>query len=104
MFITKITASQNPVSEPCSWEAWIPGNSLNSGSLPADYELRGVLLDDIRIGECLDVFRTHRNGVACDGHFKSTPVISIGGGGSLVETFNSIYRITAVNTKKEERI
>ena len=94
--VTKFSASDDPITESGTWEQWVPGSTNNTGSLPVDYELRGVLMHPIRLGRCLEVYRTHRNGVSADGNFRSTPIISISDG-LLVETYNSIYRILKVN-------
>jgi len=90
--ITKLSACKSPVSEPSSWEDWIPGSRNNSASLPVNYELRGALLEEVVVGGSIFVFRTSRNGVAADGFFKSTTIVGISKG-SLVETFNSVYKI-----------
>ena len=94
--VTKISASEDPITEPGTWEQWVPGSPNNAGSLPVGYELRGVLMRPIRIGRCLEIYRTHRNGVSADGNFRSTPIIGIVAD-TMVETFNSIYQITKVN-------
>ena len=93
--ITKFSASDDPIAESGTWDQWIAGSPNNTGSLPVGYDLRGVLMHPIRLGGCLEVYRTHRNGVSADGNFRSTPIISISDG--LVETYNSIYRILKVN-------
>ena len=98
--IRKIAASKNPVTEPGSWDEWMPGKE-NTGSLPVDYVMRGVLLDSIKVGGRLWLYRTYRNGVEADGFFNSTPILTIPNG-SIVETFNSIYFIVpAIRPKKE---
>lgn len=101
VLIIKLSASSNPVAEPGSWEGWIPGSLDNAGSLPVDYELRGFLLAPVRVGEQIHLFRTERNGVEADGYFSSTPIVKIQDA-SLVETYNSIYRVTANIPKREE--
>ena len=101
VLIIKLSASSNPVAEPGSWEGWISGSLDNAGSLPVDYELRGFLLAPVRVGEQIHLFRTERNGVEADGFFYSTPIVRIQDA-SLVETFNSIYRVTASQKGGEE--
>jgi len=93
--IWKLSASENPIEEPSSWEQWVPGSGNNSGSLPVGYAIRGILMGSIRVGQGLDVYRIERNGVRAHGHFKTTPVIAIHDG-LIAETFNSIFRITPV--------
>ena len=98
--IRKIAPCKNPVTEAGSWDNWIPGGE-NDCSLPVDYVMRGVLLDPIRVGGRLWLYRTYRNGVEADGFFNSSPIITIPNG-SIVETFNSIYFIVpAIRPKKE---
>ncbi len=67
MRVTKVSAVADPESLPGSWDTWIPGSLRNVGSLPVDYEVRGVLLGSVRKGLPLVVLRTHRNGVAREG-------------------------------------
>lgn len=90
--ITKLSACKSPVAEPSRWEDWIPGSRNNRASLPVNYELRGILMEEVLVGGSLFVFRTRRNGVEADGFFKSTTIVSISNG-SLVETFNSVYQV-----------
>ncbi len=94
--VNKIAASDEPITDSGSWDEWVPGSPNNTGSLPVGYELRGVLMRPIRIGRCLEIYRTHRNGVSVDGNFRSTPIIGIVAD-TMVETFNSIYQIIKVN-------
>jgi len=91
VIVRKLAAAKNPVTEPGSWDDWIPGEE-NQSSLPVDYELRGILLKRVETNTSIFVFRTHRNGVKADGIFTSTIVCSIKAG-SIAITFNSIYQI-----------
>jgi hypothetical protein len=91
--LEKLAAAPNPVTSPGTWDEWDMGSSENNGSLPIDYTLHGFLLTPIHIGEAIKMLRTHRNGVERLGYFRSTPVVQFRGE-NLVETFNSIYRIT----------
>ena len=99
VLITKLSACNNPVVGPGSWDHWIPGCADNQGSLPVDYELQGILMAQVRVGGQLHVFRTCRNGVEADGVFESTPIVTIRDP-SLVETLNSVYRVSVA--KREE--
>jgi len=101
VLITKLSACNNPVVGPGCWEHWIPGGADNKGSLPVDYELQGVLLAPVRVGGQIHVFRTCRNGVRADGFFYSTPIVKIREP-SLVETFNSVYRVSVTTRDEEE--
>ena len=100
--VTKLSTSEDPITEPGTWEQWVPGSANNTWSLPVGYELRGVLMRPIRIGRCLEVYRTHRNGISADGHFQSTPVISIPDA-ELVETYNSVYRVKKIDVHVTEK-
>ena len=91
--VSKIDASDEPISGPGSWEKWASGSASNTGSCPVGYIMQGVLMCPVRVGGRIDLHRTHRNGIRIDGHFVSTPVIAVSGHG-LVETYNSIYLIT----------
>jgi hypothetical protein len=101
VMITKLSACNNPVVGPGSWENWVPGGAENRGSLPVDYELQGVLMAPVRVGGQIHVFRTWRNGVEADGFFESTPIVKIRKP-SLVETFNSVYRVSVPKREEEE--
>jgi hypothetical protein len=94
--VTKFSASEDSITEPGTWKQWVPGSPNNAGSLPVGYDLRGVLMQPIRLGGCLEVYRTHRNGVSAHGNFRSTPIIGIVAD-TMVETFNSIYLIAKLN-------
>ena len=100
--VSKIDASDEPISGPGSWEKWVPGSSNNRGSFPLGYTMKGVLMCPVRVGGRIDLHRTHRNGICIDGHFVSTPVIAVSGHG-LVETCNSIYLIRKVDVHDTER-
>ncbi len=101
--IQKLSASENPVEESGSWDTWVPGAENNSGSLPVGYAIRGILMETLRVGECLHVYRIERNGARTHGHFHSTPIISIKDE-FVAETFNSIYWIMPVKVCVGEEI
>ena len=93
--VTKHAACLDARVPPGSWDGWVAGGRSNWGSLPVDYEMRGVLLAEIRLGERIFLFRTMRNGVASEGTFLSTTIREIGGSGEVL-TANSVYRIAAL--------
>ncbi len=95
--ITKIRAAQSPMVLPGSWSEWEQGARGNLGSLPVDYELRGVLLEPIRVGGQFRLLRIWRNGVSADGIFVSTRIEAIEGS-ELVITQNSVYRVSLLQT------
>jgi len=90
--VTKLSACKVPVVEPTPWEDWVIGGD-NPLSLPVDYQMRGHLLDPVRVGGRIRLWRTHRNNVEIEGYFYSSPICSIQKESYLVETFNSIYKI-----------
>ena len=94
--ISKVSSVKNPVAESGSWENWIPGSLENTGSLPVDYELEGVLLAPLIVGGRIQAYRTSRNGIKADGLFESTAIVRIRKG-SLVETINSVYRVLTLS-------
>jgi len=100
--ITKLSACTSPVAEPSSWEDWIPGSRNNLASLPVNYELRGILMEEVLVGGFLVVFRTHRNGTEVDGLFESTTIVGISRE-SLVETFNSVYQVRVHGQERKEK-
>lgn len=102
ILIVKLSASSNPVAEPGSWEGWIPGSRNNLASLPVNYELRGILLEEVVVGGSLFVFRSHRNGVEVYGLFKSTTIVGISRE-SLVETFNSVYQVRVHGQERKQK-
>lgn len=99
VIVTKLSTCKNPVTEPSSWDDWnYTGN--NSLSLPVDYEMQGYLLYPVKIGGRIHLYRTQRNGFDSQGYFYSSPICSVQENDSLVETFNSIYRVVPANTPK----
>ena len=100
--IIKIRACENAAVAPGSWAHWVPGGWSNRGSLPVDYELRGVLLAPVLVGAQITVYRTWRNGVSAEGMFLSTAIREIADTGEI-RTANSVYRITVAqpNARKD---
>ena len=93
VIVEKLDKSKNPVLEPSEWESWKPGGK-NVHSLPINYQMGGVLLEPVEAGGRILLLRTWRNGVTSLGLFTSSPIMQVNG--NLVETFNSIYRITEI--------
>jgi hypothetical protein len=101
--LEKIDVASNPISPTTRWDEWIAGGLENQGSLPISYSLKGYLMSPIRCGHAMEVCRVERNGVKAFGVFHSTPVVEIRPDG-LIETYNSIYRVTyEANSTKEAR-
>ncbi len=94
--LIKRAASKTPLSPPASWDEWDPAiGYLKHRSLPVDYTLRGRLMMNIEIGECLEILRIERNGIKALGVFRSSPVREIDEFCRVV-TNNSIYEVTVL--------
>lgn len=95
--LIKSAACHDAEALPGSWADWVPGSLENSGSLPVDYEMVGILLCPITVGESFQVWRHIRNGVLAEGLFQSTCVRGITGADTIA-TLNSIYKVSAVGS------
>jgi len=97
MFIklTKVKATEAPLSPPGRWGEYMPGSPANTTSLPVDYTMVGMLLTGITIGESVRLLLVARNGVPVLGEFKSTPVVRLTDDG--FSTANSVYRIEVLD-------
>jgi hypothetical protein len=93
VLIHKVAASASPLFAAGSMNGWTFGSTNEGYSLPVDYVMRGVLMSRMRVGGQIELYRTHRNGIAVVGHFQSTPIVCISPDG-LVETLNSIYSVS----------
>lgn len=91
--LTKTGIPEAAVVESGTWSSHVPGRS-NSASLPLGYWLEGFLVSPLVIGSPISVYRTNRNGVECDGIFRSSKVTRIES--ECVGTENSVYRIEYV--------
>jgi hypothetical protein len=65
-------------------------------SLPEGYTLEGWLVTPPVVGQCVEIARCVRNGVACMGGYTSTPVTLVQG--ETFHTANSIYRLVELPT------
>jgi hypothetical protein len=92
VLIHKVAASASPLFPAGHLKDWIFG-STNRHSLTVDYVMRGVLMSRLCVGGQIELYRTHRNGIAVVGHFQSSPIVSISPDG-FVETLNSIYSVS----------
>jgi hypothetical protein len=79
-----------PIIPSSSWEDWKP-KKRSKGSLPLRYQISGYLLRPIRVGECMIVLRTERNGVQAFGIFCTSEVSSFEKG--ILKTQNSVYHV-----------
>lgn len=95
--LTKRACCPDARVAPGSWNDWVPGALDNHGSLPVDYEITGILLRTIRIGEGIRVWRLSRNGIMAEGLFFTTPIREVREEGQSFLTCNSIYELQAAN-------
>jgi len=70
-----------------------------SGALVDGYNLKGYLINDICVGEKIEVIRTERNGEEVTGWFESSNIESISG--NVIKTNNSCWEIE--NILSEEK-
>jgi len=99
--LEKIDTSPNPTSPPTAWEKWILGSFDNQASLPISYTLKGYLMAQIDVGNPIRLLRIERNGIKALGLFESTPIVEIREEG-LIETYNSIYRLSLEESVAKE--
>lgn len=91
--VIKRAASNNALFPSASWDEWVPGKpSQENVSLPVDFQLAGLLLESIEIGQPVDIFRIERNGIYVSGFFRSSPVMGIDEFDRII-TNNSVYQI-----------
>lgn len=93
--MTKLGAVENPEMPPGDPTTYPYGRVCETGqSLPADYQLEGWLVIPPAVGRCVEILRCARNGIACPGHYRSTPVTYVRG--DVFHTRNSIYRLVEI--------
>src|SRR3569833_3718078 len=95
--LTKVKATENPLSPPGRWDEYKPGASANTTSLPADYVMVGIFLTPITVGKSVRMLRIERNGVPVLGTFQSTPVARLTDDGFA--TANSVYRVEVLGPR-----
>ena len=95
--LTKVKATENPLSPPGRWDEYEPGSPANITSLPVDYVMVGILLTPITIGKSVRLLRFERNGVPVLGTFQSTPVARLTDDGFA--TANSVYRLEVLGPR-----
>lgn len=87
--INVVDAPEAPPGEPTTYPY---GQRCEKGhSLPVGYELEGWLVAPPLVGQCVEILRCARNGVARPGVYCSTPVTLVRG--DTFHTSNSIYRL-----------
>lgn len=92
--ITKLTALPNAPVAAAKWDEYKLGSGDNVLSTPVDYEVEGVLAEDIVVGKCVEMLRTKRNGVEMPGLFTTSQVTFIDK--EFFTTQNSKYRIVPI--------
>ena len=96
--ITKLSSTDTPVCETPLMKDYSMGKDNGNVSLPTEYWLEGVLMQDIVVGTPISVYRTIRNGVETPGIFTSSNVMSITENVNIliVKTQNSIYQVEEI--------
>jgi hypothetical protein len=69
-------------------------------ALETGYEIEGYLIDSVKVGSIVNVWRTMRNGIEVPGHFTSTVVAKIEG--DKIYTQNSIWQIEVIEKAKHD--
>jgi len=69
-----LCAAMNAAGEAGNWDTFECGSWANTTSLPVDYEIVGILLGPISVGESVRMMRLSRNGVRALGIYRSTLV------------------------------
>lgn len=95
IILQKVAAAESPLARTPLAEEFVPGGINIGVSVPIDYEVQGVLMEDVTVGCCLSLFRTHRNGVQSEGVMSTSPIVSIDTDGEYmrISTANSIYHL-----------
>ena len=94
--VRKLKAVPNPDGPTPNWKDYIPGQDNGDVSLPTDYTLEGTLFEDVKVGNCMYINRTVRNGERIPGTTATSPVTSIAptdAEHAVVRTRNSIYLV-----------
>ena len=89
--LTKLAAVPERAALTPGWEGFKPGRDNGDVSLPIDYTAEGYLAEDIKIGQCIVLNRTKRNGVTMPGILTTSPLQGLEG--NRAETKNSVYTI-----------
>lgn len=94
--IHKLSESAEPDFRAEKKENHIDGGFNLFNSLPTEYNLKGVLTEDLELGGAIIAQRYERNGEKIGGWFMSSPIVNIqeNGGEYIVTTRNSIYKLT----------
>lgn len=99
--IKKTALAPKPLSPSGLRDNYLFGE-LNLVSLPVEYEMVGILRDQVVIGQPVRLFRLLRNGVRVNGRFSSTPVVEITG--NRLTTLNSVYQVEALCDPEETKM
>lgn len=93
--ITKLNDANNAEYPSIPMEQFIPGQDNGNVSMPVNYWLEGILVEDIKVDHSVVVNRTSRMGVKCAGYFVSSPVVELTDTGFV--THNSVYRVEYID-------
>jgi len=94
--ISKMRAVDTPFAPTPNQDEFKPGGTNPGFSLPVEYTITGLLVDDIKVGLPVRVSRDTRNGVVASGLFYTSPVVEITtqSGKLVFKTQNSVYELT----------
>jgi hypothetical protein len=62
--------------------------------IPDNYEVEGVLVEDVKVGSCIELHRNKRNGVSAIGYFRTSQIKAISD--NIAKTQNSYYIIEEI--------
>lgn len=98
IYLEKIEESSNPLCPTPKFEDYFSGEDNGNVSIPISYNIEGVLLNDINIGQSIIALRSKRNNIEYSGLFSTSDVktISAVDGFTMIETNNSIYRMKEI--------
>lgn len=96
--VKKVKAAKDPEFPTPEFEDYIPGQVNKGVSTPCEYEVCGKLAAPVEVDSFILLKRDERNGVACDGVFRSSRIkdVKIYGDTTIVETYNSVYSIEKI--------
>ena len=92
--MTKLAAVPERAALTPAWEGYKPGQDNGDVSLPVDYTAEGYLAEDIKIGQCIVLNRTKRNGVITPGILTTSALQNLEG--NRAETQNSVYIVEEI--------
>ena len=101
VIVRKFKAKDNACAPTARRDEWIDGRGAKDGkdlSIPVDYEIFGILREDVNFNKPLDIDRYVRNGVEVPGHFTTSPIVAmdVTAFGGVICTQNSVYTLVCL--------